>query len=607
MFQNYDDHSTQVEAKPRLSRLRKLMKEKQLDGYLLQRTDEYMNEYVPEYAERLAWITGFTGSTGQSVILHKKAGVFVDGRYTLQARQQLDDDLFETVQIGDVKLSDWLCDNLKADMTLGFDPKLFTATYIISLRKALEKKDIRLLAVNENLIDQLWDDQPDAPKGAVSLQPLKYAGVNPAKKIEEIQNSLKTEKQDAAIITKSDSIAWLLNIRGSDVPHTPLPLSFLILYSDKKPTLYIDPDKLSSMIEKHILKYADISNIKTLQKDLKSFTKDNIVRLDTNTASYWFYDILNKKKVSLAEQQDPCILPKAIKNTAEIEGTRSAHQRDAVAVCRFLCWLDEYCLEAPLDEITVAQKLESFRQETNELKDISFDTISGSGPNGAIIHYRVTETTNKKLKKNSLYLVDSGAQYQDGTTDITRTVAIGNPTNEMKVRFTQVLKGMIAVTLARFPKGTNGSALDSLARIALWKSGVDYAHGTGHGVGSYLSVHEGPQSISKQSRVSLEPGMILSNEPGYYKEGKYGIRIENLILVTPASKIPGGEIDMMGFETLTYVPIDTRLIDAELLDDNELRWLNSYHAKVKKTVSPHLDKYEKAWLAKVTNQLNKAV
>ncbi len=607
MFQNFESDTNSSQSSENIKKFRKVLKNLKLDGFYMQRADEHLSESLPEFAERLAWLTGFTGSMGQAVILKTKAAIFVDGRYTLQAKKQLDAKIFESHFIVETTPANWIGDHASKGAIIGFDPKIHPVIQIERLKKKLAKKDVYLVPVADNPVDAIWEDQPAIPKAPVSVHPIKYAGVRPDTKIEEIQTSLKDDSIKHAIITLPDSIAWLLNIRGKDVPRTPLALSYAIIHADGKPDLFIDKDKLSSAPEKHIEKYAHINSIDKLEAHLKKINSDGCrVLLDPDTASFWFLDKLDGKNTEIVRKQDPCILPKAIKNEKEIAGAIVAHERDGVAMCRFLCWLDENTASGDLDEISAAKQLETFRKETNALKDISFDTISGAGPNGAIIHYHVDEDSNRKLKPGSLYLVDSGGQYLDGTTDITRTVAIGQPTKEMRTRFTQVLKGMISVTLARYPKETRGAALDMLARSALWQAGVDYAHGTGHGVGSYLGVHEGPQSISKLSKVGIKPGMILSNEPGYYKEGKYGIRIENLILATEPTSIKGGDIDMMGFDTLTLAPIDNRLIDPDLLSDEELDWLNKYHATVRKTLSPELDKNERAWLKTATSVMSKS-
>ncbi len=604
MFQSYEDDVSAGQTDERLKDFRELLKKKKLDGFYLQRADEFLNEYVPAYAERLAWLTGFTGSTAQAVILADKATLFVDGRYTLQAKKQLNPDLYEISS--KISPSEWIKENSGPGKTIGFDPKIHSIAAIEALTEKLKTQKIKLVPVKTNPVDEVWEDQPAPPQEPVSVHPLKFAGVKPDDKIAAIQDKLKENGVNQVIITQADSIAWLLNIRGRDVPHTPLALSFMIVHASKKAELFIDKEKLNTTSKKHLDKYVRVQDIDKLQDQLEQITKKKTtVQIDKKRSSYWFLMQLEGENCRIIDKDDPCTLPKAIKNEKEIEGARQAHERDGVAMCRFLAWLDVNSETGELDEITVSKKLEQCRRDTKALKEISFDTISGAGPNGAIIHYRVTESTNRKLKTGSLYLVDSGGQYQDGTTDITRTVAIGTPTKEMRTRFTQVLKGMIDVSLARFPEGTKGSTLDILARQALWKAGVDYAHGTGHGVGSYLSVHEGPQGIHSVSTVKIQPGMIISNEPGYYKENKFGIRIENLILATEPEAIKSGEKDMMGFETLTLAPIDQRLIDPDLLTDEELSWLNQYHAQVRKVISPHLSKDEKSWLKNVTAAISR--
>ncbi len=604
MFQSYEDDVSAGQTDERLKDFRELLKKKKLDGFYLQRADEFLNEYVPAYAERLAWLTGFTGSTAQAIILADKATLFVDGRYTLQAKNQLNPDLYEISS--KISPSEWIKKNSGPGKTIGFDPKIHSIAAIEALTEKLKTQKIKLVPVKTNPVDEMWKDQPAPPQEPVSVHPLKFAGVKPDDKIAAIQDKLKENGVNQVIITQADSIAWLLNIRGRDVPHTPLALSFMIVHASKKAELFIDKEKLNTTSKKHLDKYVRVQDIDKLQDQLEQITKKKTtVQIDKKRSSYWFLMQLEGENCRIIDKDDPCTLPKAIKNEKEIEGARQAHERDGVAMCRFLAWLDENSETGELDEITVSKKLEQCRRDTKALKEISFDTISGAGPNGAIIHYRVTESTNRKLKTGSLYLVDSGGQYQDGTTDITRTIAIGTPTKEMRTRFTQVLKGMIDVSLARFPEGTKGSTLDILARQALWKAGVDYAHGTGHGVGSYLSVHEGPQGIHSVSTVKVQPGMIISNEPGYYKENKFGIRIENLILATEPEAIKSGEKDMMGFETLTLAPIDQRLIDPDLLTDEELSWLNQYHAQVRKVISPHLSKDEKSWLKNVTAAISR--
>ena len=604
MFQSFEDITDPSRGAARVAALRRELANRKIDGFLVPRTDEYQGEYVAPYAERFYWLTGFSGSAGLAIILKNKAALFVDGRYTLQVRDQVNTDLFDIAQIPETRPAIWLAKHIKKGQRIGYDPKLHTVSAIKRLESAIEKTGAVLLAVKSNPIDAIWSDQPLRPLTPISLHALKYAGESAADKIARLKKALKSDNQDAAILTHPESIAWAFNIRGEDVPHTPLPLCFAILYASKKPQLFIDPRKVGANVRGHLAKTVTIADKSALAGALKDLGKAKArVRLDPETAPAWFSDQLNSSGAEILSAADLCLRPKAIKNSVEIAGARSAHERDGVAVCRFLAWLDAQTPAGSVDEISAAERLEQFRVETGKLKEISFDTISGAGPNGAIVHYRVTRSTNRKLKSGTLYLVDSGAQYLDGTTDITRTIAIGPPTKEMRDRFTRVLKGHIAIASARFPKGTRGQDLDPLARLPLWNAGLDFDHGTGHGVGSYLSVHEGPQRISRLGSVPLEPGMILSNEPGYYKEGKYGIRIECLIVVDEPAAIKGGEREMMGFETLTLAPMDLRLVDRNQLTKQETNWLNLYHANVRKTIAPHLIGQDKVWLKQATSAI----
>ena len=485
---------------------------------------------------------------------------------------------------------------------VGYDPKLHTASTIEELAKALEAKGIKLKPLGRNLVDRAWGrERPPPPRGAVMPHPIKYAGKTAQEKIADLQSTLRKEGEDAVVLTLPDSIAWLFNVRGSDVAHNPVPLAFAIVPANGKAEIFVDPSKIGPEAKAHLGPIAKVSGPDALEGRLTALKgTGKRIRLDPATAASWFFRKLGGGKARIVRGPDPCILPKARKNAAEIKGMRIAHKRDGAAVARFLAWLDRELPQGRLDEITASRQLETIRSETQALKEISFDTISGAGPNGAIVHYRVTTATNRKLEPGQLYLVDSGAQYVDGTTDITRTVAIGKPTREMQERFTLVLKGHIGIATARFPKGTRGVDLDPFARRALWEAGLDFDHGTGHGVGSYLSVHEGPQGISRRAMTVLEPGMIISNEPGYYKEGAYGIRIENLVLVTEAGKVAGGDREIMGFETLTLAPIDRRLVLPELLSPEELAWLNAYHARVADIIGPELGPLDRAWLEAAT-------
>ena len=604
MFQSFKDIADPSKGKPRVAQLRKVLKQRKLAAFLVPRADEHQNEYVPPNAERLSWLTGFTGSAGMAVVGRNSAALFVDGRYTLQAPGQVDTRVFDILRTPRDKLSDWLKKHLKKGETLGYDPRLLTVRAVERLEKALEETGVKLSPDEDNLVDAIWKDRPAPPRKAVSLHPLKFAGEPAVKKIASIQKLLKQARASAVVLTLPESIAWMLNIRGQDLPHTPLPLCFAIIPAKGKPDLFIAPGKLAGNVRKVLAKDVKLRKPEDLFPALAALGKARTkVQLDPDTASQWFADQLNKAGAKIVHRADPCLGLKAKKNKVEIAGTRAAHKRDGVAMCRFLAWLDANASSGKLDEITAAKKLESLRRQTGELKEISFDTISGAGANGAIVHYRVSESSNAPLKTGTLYLIDSGAQYLDGTTDITRTVTLGEPTKNMRRHFTLVLKGHIGVTAARFPKHTRGVDLDPLARSALWNAGFDFDHGTGHGVGSFLSVHEGPQSISKRGIAELEPGMIISNEPGYYREGDYGIRIENLVLVSTAQKVTGGDRPMMSFETLTLAPIDRRLIDTSMLTRDELKWLNAYHARVLREIGPELGARNRKWLAQATAPL----
>jgi Xaa-Pro aminopeptidase len=604
MFQTFESQSERGAATERIKELRRLMAAAKLDAYLIPRADEHQGEYVPASAARLKWLTGFSGSAGLAILTKKHATLFIDGRYTVQARSETEPGLIEVSTLSRANIGEWLAEHLSRGQTVGFDPRLHTIAEIERLETALKPHDIKLAPTNRNLVDRVWGRaRPPAPKDPVALHPHKFAGHSAQDKIADIQKRLKADRQDAVILTLSDSVAWVFNIRGSDIPHTPVALAFAILPVTGKPELFLAPEKLEPAVRAQLETFAKIGAPEALGERLKALrAAGKRVRLDPNTAGYWFARALGGAK-RIARGPDPSLALKAIKNTAEIKGARAAHLRDGLAVTRFLAWLDGAAATGALDEIEAVRRLEGFRRATNQLREISFDTISGSGPNGAIVHYRVSEATNRKLRAGELFLIDSGAQYLDGTTDITRTVAIGKPTNEMRERFTLVLKGHIAIALARFPKGTRGVDLDPFARRALWQRGLDYDHGTGHGIGSYLSVHEGPQSISRAGMAALEPGMICSNEPGYYKEGAYGIRIENLVLVTELTKLPGADRETMGFETLTLAPIDRRLIVKEMLSADETQWLDDYHARVAAALGPELDEEARAWLKQATAPL----
>jgi Xaa-Pro aminopeptidase len=604
MFQTFDAASSAKTSAPRVQRLRALMTGQGLDAFLVPRADAHQNEYVPASAERLKWLTNFSGSAGLAIIARRKAVLFIDGRYTVQARHEADGNIFELSSLPRVRVAEWLTGKLGEGQVVGFDPWLHTVREIDRLGATLGKKGIKLKPVRRNLVDAIWEDRPPEPTAPVVPHPTKFAGRPASAKIAEIQKRLKDDSHDAVVLTSPDSIAWAFNIRGSDVAHNPVALAFAIIPQSGKAELFILPEKITREATAHLESVAKISAPDNLAERISALRDaGKTVRLDPDTAAWWFKRALRKR---VAYAPDPCIAPKAIKNPTEIKGARAAHVRDGLAMARFLAWLDREAGKGEIDEITAVRQLESFRRATNQLREISFDTISGSGANGAIVHYRVNASTNRKLQPGELFLVDSGAQYADGTTDITRTVAIGEPSDEMRERFTLVLKGHIGIATARFPRGTRGIELDPFARRPLWEHGLDFDHGTGHGVGSYLSVHEGPQSISRAGMTVLQPGMICSNEPGYYKEGAYGIRIENLVLVTPPEKIDGGDREMMGFETLTLAPIDRRLIAAELLLPAERAWLDAYHAQVRETLSPELDTDTRKWLSDATRPIGKS-
>jgi Xaa-Pro aminopeptidase len=585
----------------RLAALRKELGRRGLAGFLVPRADEHQGEYVPPRAERLGWLTGFTGSAGLAIVLAEKAAVFVDGRYTLQVRDQVDTSLFEPQHLTEQPPESWIAANLPKGGRLAYDPWLHTPEGLKRLRQAAEKAGGELVAVEGNPLDAVWSDQPPPPLAPVVPQDLSFAGRSAQDKRETLGRGLAADGIAAAVLTNPDSLAWLLNIRGADVPRTPFALGFAILHDDGGVELFMDRRKFTPGLENHLGNQVAVSAPEGFAASLDRLGQaKSRVLADPATAPAWIFDRLSAAGAVIAERDDPCLLPKACKNEAELEGTRSAHRRDGAAVTGFLHWLAEAAPKGEVDELTAAARLAQFRRAGDLFRDFSFDTISGAGPNGAIVHYRSSERTNRPLTLGEPYLVDSGAQYVDGTTDITRTVAIGPQSAEAKDRFTRVLKGHIALALARFPKGTTGSQLDSLARYALWQAGLDYDHGTGHGVGSFLSVHEGPQRISKiPNRVALEPGMIVSNEPGYYKTGAYGIRIENLVTVIEDPR-PGDERPMLAFETLTLAPIDRNLVDKSLLTPAEIAWLDAYHARVREVLSPKLDAATAAWLGQAT-------
>jgi Xaa-Pro aminopeptidase len=590
----------------RLARLRAELAARDLDGFIVPRADEHQGEYVPPCGQRLLWLTGFTGSAGIAIVLRARAALFVDGRYTLQAAAQVDRGLFEIRHLVEEPPAQWVAAALAPGMALGYDPWLHTPNEIERLRAAAEKAGAVLRALPDNPLDRVWRDRPARPLAPVTAHDARFAGESAAAKRGRLGAMLAADGIAAAVLTMPESIAWLLNIRGGDVPHTPLPLSFAILRQDGGVALFIDRRKLAPGIDVHLGNAVRIAAPEEFGPALDALAAEGgRVQVDPASAAAWIFDRLREAGAQIRQAADPCLLPKACKNPVELDGTRAAHRRDGAALTRFLAWLAREAPKGQLSEIAASDRLEALRREGEYFRDLSFPTISGAGSNGAIVHYKATRESEKRLEPGTLYLLDSGAQYLDGTTDVTRTIAIGEPSAEMRDRFTRVLKGHIALARARFPKGTTGTQLDAFARQALWQVGLDYDHGTGHGVGSYLGVHEGPQRISKAaSTQALLPGMIVSNEPGYYKTGAYGIRIENLVLVQPEAD--AAEREMLSFETLTLAPIDRHLVAPALLAAEEITWLDAYHARVRETLSPLVDRETALWLDEATVPLKGA-
>lgn len=599
-FQSFQDAADPSKSAERITRLRGELDRRGLDGFLVPRADRHQNEYVPESEERLAWLSGFTGSAGLALVLKTRAVIFVDGRYTVQVRDQVDLSVVEPVAMADIGPEKWFERSLSSGLKIGYDPWLHTPGQIERFEKALTAVGATLVGLETNPIDAVWTDRPEAPLGAVSRQPQSLAGETSAKKLGRIVAAIG--KNDAILVSDPHAVAWAFNIRGSDVEHTPLPLSFALIAREGRPRLYIESGKLSADVRNYLGKLAEIVEPGELVADIEAAGKaKKTVLFDMATVPAKLTQAFETAGGKAAIGQDPIALMKARKNKAELEGARHAQLRDAIAVVRFLHWFDMEASNRKVSEIGAVEALESFRRDSDKLKDVSFPTISAAGPHSAIPHYRVTRKTNRSIGRG-IFLIDSGGQYADGTTDITRTIAVGRPTVEMRDRFTRVLKGHIAIARAVFPRGTTGGQIDALARLALWRAGLDFDHGTGHGVGSYLSVHEGPQRIAKIATVPLEPGMIVSNEPGYYKPDHFGIRIENLVVVEPRV-IVGAEREMLGFDTLTLAPIDRTLIEATLLDRDEIIWLDTYHARVRKEVSPHVDPKVRKWLRAATRAI----
>ena len=605
MFQSFDPVSDRSFAGKNLPLLRAEMAAQNLDGFIVPHDDEYLNEYLPDCAERLMWVSGFSGSAGAAIVLTDGAVMFTDGRYTLQVREQVDDRFYSFEDISDMSLSAWLAEHGKPGARIGYDPMLHSPAGLEALNKASDRAGFVLVPTQQNPIDAAWKNRPEPPVTPIVLHADDFAGKSSQTKRQEIAAAVQKAGADAVVLTAPHSLAWLFNIRGKDVHATPLPLGRAILHTDGTAALFVHPDKVDDTLRAHLTAEVSIHPETEIADALAELGENSMsVMIDPALAPVWFFDQLEQAGADIVKGADPCALPRAQKNQTEIEGARQAHIRDGIAVSRFLHWVATDGQSGTVTEIEAARKLESFRTMSNQLNDISFDSISAAGSNGAHCHYRVTTETNKTLERGTLYLIDSGGQYPDGTTDITRTVPIGEPTEEMRRCYTLVLKGHISLATVRFPKGTSGHQLDVLARRPLWEAGLDYDHGTGHGVGSYLAVHEGPQNISKKLiSQPLEPGMICSNEPGYYKTDAFGIRIENLIVVRKPEPVAGGEREMMSFETITMAPLERTLIDTSLLTSEEIDWVNAYHAEVYKKLSDGLEPELLSWLKEMTAPL----
>ena len=599
-FQSFSDSERGGESAARVKALRARLAALELDGFIVPRSDEHQNEYVAPCSERLAWLTGFSGSAGTAIVLKKEAAIFVDGRYVLQVKEEIDAKLFSPKEISANPPSRWLAERVEKGARIGYDPLVHTNRQIDAFAKALASKRAELVRVEPNPIDDIWADRPAAPIGPVRLHPTRLAGKSVPEKLAELRRAFNGA--NALLLSDPHSIAWTFNIRGSDVAHTPIALAFALIPARGAPTLYVDGRKIRGEVRETLEKLLVISPAQKLRADLVELgEKRKTVLFDQATAPVLLVEALREAGGKPRLVDDPAALPKAIKNDRELAGIRAAHLRDGLALTRFLAWFEKEAVTGELTEITAAQAVETFRRESGLLRDISFPTISAFGPHAAIPHYRVSERSNLKIERG-IYLVDSGGQYLDGTTDVTRTVAVGYAARPVREHFTRVLKGHIAIASAVFPKGATGAQLDAMARRPLWEAGLDFDHGVGHGVGAYLSVHEGPQRISKLGHTPLEPGMILSNEPGYYRAGEYGIRLENLIVVEKR-EIKGGEREMLGFETITLAPFDLNLVEPSLFTQQEADWLNAYHARVRNTLSPLADAETRSWLKKATKRL----
>jgi Xaa-Pro aminopeptidase len=597
--------SAPVEEPPipeRLRRLRAELSARRLDSLIVPLTDEHRNEYVPACAQRLAWLTGFTGSAGVLIVLAERAAVFVDGRYTVQAEAQLDPRLFERHHLVDEPPAKWLREQLSAGQRVGYDPALHVKAEVERYRAACAKAGAELVAQGDNPVDAVWTTRPAPPIAPIRELDEHYAGESADAKRARMGQNVAEAGADVAAITAPDSIAWLLNARGGDVPFNPLFLSFALLHADGAVELFVDPRKLKP--GQGLGNGVSIQPIEGFKDALEQIGAERrAVLVDPKITSVQVLQKLEAAGARVIEGEEPCVLAKACKNPVELQGARDAQRRDGAAVCRFLCWLDGQVATRAITEREAAARLDEERARDPLYRGPSFETISAAGPNAALPHYRLTDESNRVLGREPIYLVDSGGQYLDATTDVTRTVAVGAPSAEMRRRFTLVLQGHIAIARALFPVGTTGAQLDSFARQALWQAGLDFDHGTGHGIGGYLCVHEGPQRIAKTGTVTLKPGMIISNEPGYYQSGAYGIRIENLVVVEPRPTPEGGERELLGFETITRAPIDRRLIERELLDQEERAWLDDYHARVRADLIDLVGSETADWLIQATAPL----
>lgn len=596
-FQSFSEPSDPSQVAGRVAALRAELARRGLAGFIVPRADEHQGEYVPAHMARLAWLTGFTGSAGNAIVLGDKAALIVDGRYTIQSVEQTDTSVITPVKMEDTPLDRWIEQNLPEGGRLGYDPWLHTQDGIAKLEKAAAAAGGSLVALADNPIDRLWSDRPAPPAAPIRPHPLEFTGETAAEKLARIRAALDEQKLDALVVSDPHALAWTFNLRGGDVEHTPLPLGYALIPREGRPTVFLAPEKLNNEAGDAIGTVGEVAPPEALAEHLRRLGEAGArVRLDAATAAAALGTLIREAGGTPETGADPIALMKARKNETELKGARAAQLRDGAAMSRFLCWFTDAAPAGGLTEIDTVARLEQERLATGLLRDISFTTIAGAGPNAALPHYRVTESSNRKVEPG-IYLVDSGGQYEDGTTDITRTLAVGEPTPEMRDRFTRVLKGHIAISRLVFVKGTSGAQLDAFARLPLWQAGLDFDHGTGHGVGSYLSVHEGPQRLSKLGTTPLEPGMILSNEPGYYKQGEYGIRIENLIVVEERP-IPGGDRTIYGFETITLCPYDRTLIDLSLLDEGEIAWINAYHARVWSELAPLVEGEVRDWLEK---------